>query len=248
MRAKPDRTAIVTGAASGIGAAIRRSLSADGFHVLAIDKASMEAGGFGSELTIDLRYVGDRELESIEAALEEAPPLTAVCCAAGMRTASGLEVETAEQLVDMFVVNCVSAYQIVQRMLPRLANTKGSVAFVGSPSAHGDVVAPGYAASKAALHAIARSLALALLGRHIRVNVVSPGFTETAMTAQTPEGRRAAAAARNVAGRTNTPDDVAESVRWLLSTATISGSVIDIGCVATLPARVSVNEVTAHHG
>jgi 3-oxoacyl-[acyl-carrier protein] reductase len=87
-----------------------------------------------------------------------------------------------------------------------------------------------YAASKAGLVGMARSIARELGGRGITANVVAPGFVETDMTAALPEERRSAYAALIPAGRFGTTDEVAHAVRFLASQAAgyVNGAVLPV--------------------
>lgn len=170
------KTAVVTGASSGIGAAITRHLLDDGWRVTALDRAP--AGVEHPRLharQLDLTAPG--ELERIVAALG---PLDAVVHAAGfMRTAFLGELQP-EDGEAMWRVHVQAAERLLNVARPQLA-AGARVVLIGSRTASG---APGrsqYAATKAALLGMARSWAMELAAQGITVNVVAPGATETPM-------------------------------------------------------------------
>lgn len=106
---------------------------------------------------------------------------------------------------------------------------EGSIILIGSYSAlHPPIGQTAYAASKAGLIGLTKSLAKELGPRNIRVNCVLPGFLETRMTAALSEEARAAALARHALGRFNTVEDAARFVRTLCTLTHISGQVFQL--------------------
>jgi len=238
------RTCIVTGAARGIGLATAQRMAALDYAVVGFDAVSPdEAVPPGVEMiSVDLS-----EPDAVGAAVADAlgnrPPLRALCSVAGIRRGIPVADYTAESWDQVFAVNVRASFLLLQACLPALLAQPGaSVVFVGSPAAVADPEDLAYSSSKAALVAMARSAALAYLSDGLRVNVVTPGFTASAMTSGADAARRSNAAARNVSGEINAPDDVASAIAWLCSPQahTISGAVLDVGSVWGLPARAVV--------
>ena len=108
---------------------------------------------------------------------------------------------------------------------------RGRMIFISSVvGLYGSPGQPNYAASKAGLVGLARSISRELGGRNITANVVAPGFIDTDMTAALPEERRAAYLANIPAGRFATPEEVAAVVRFLASpqAAYVTGAVVPV--------------------
>ena len=134
-----------------------------------------------------------------------------------------------ERVLD---INLVGAFRVIKRALPKMLRarkgriivTASVVAFSGAP---GQV---NYAASKAGLVGLARSLAREVGSRNITVNAIAPGFVETPMTATLSEARRAEVMAAVPLRRFASPEEVAGVVHWLASDAAsyVTGAVIPI--------------------
>jgi 3-oxoacyl-[acyl-carrier protein] reductase len=129
-------------------------------------------------------------------------------------------------------INLTGAFLLTQALLsPMLKNRWGRIvnmaSVVGRTGQAGQV---NYAASKAGLIGLTRSLAREVASRGITVNAVAPGYIETPMTAVLDEKQRAAMMAQIPLGRQGTPDDIAQAVGFLASDAAayITGHVLDV--------------------
>ena len=204
------RHALVTGTSSGIGRAIALRLIADGWRVTGFDRAapSIDAAGFSS-VSVDVtdRDALRRAAQALHgvAALVHAAGVLRVATLGALNHDDGalmwrLHVDTAMVLADLFAA-----------ALPR----DGRIVLIGSRVAAGAAGRSQYAATKAALVALARSWAIELAPRAITVNVVSPGATDTPML-QDP-ARASAAPRLPPIGRFIQPDEVAATVAFLLS-------------------------------
>ncbi len=226
--------ALVSGATSGIGRAVAARLARDGFQVtgfgLAAGSETHEDDGV-RVVEADVRSP-DAVTALVAGVLAENGRIDVLCNAAGIKLAGDLLGSTEAEWDDTFAVNVKGLVNVVRAVLPTMvAQRSGSIVNIGSPSALADPASLAYGASKAAVAAITTSLALAHLADHVRVNLVVPGSTRTAMNAGRPEAVERKLGRLNVAGRVNEPEDVAEAVAFLASdaAATVSGARIDVG-------------------
>jgi NADP-dependent 3-hydroxy acid dehydrogenase YdfG len=176
------RTAVVTGASSGIGAATVRSLAAAGFDVVAAarrlercEELAKEVGGRAIQLDVT-------DPESVAEFAREVPEVAVLINSAG--GALGLEpVAEAdeEKWARMYETNVMGVMRVTKALLPALERSgDGHVVVVGSVA--GVEVYPGgagYTAAKHGANAVARTLRLELLGKPIRVSEVAPGMVDT---------------------------------------------------------------------
>ncbi|ANW67139.1 short-chain dehydrogenase [Mycobacterium sp. djl-10] len=180
------KTALVTGATSGIGLAGAQALAGEGAHVFLVgrrEEALADAvADIGSDKATSIRadVTDQADLDRVASTIEAAGRgLDIVFANAGINEFAPLGEITRELHSRIFDVNVGGIVFAVQVVLP-LLNDDASIILCGS---NGDVkAAPGasiYAASKAAIRSLGRSWAAELLDRRIRVNVVAPGLTHT---------------------------------------------------------------------
>jgi NAD(P)-dependent dehydrogenase (short-subunit alcohol dehydrogenase family) len=234
------RTALVTGAAGGIGTAVARRLAGEGAHVALADLSFAAV----ERLSADLRAVGMRASahrldvtngDDITRVLDEVEtqarrPTLAVTCAGIIFISPFLEA-THEHWDQTLAVNLTGTFLVIQAVARRLvaAGEKGRLVAISSVSGRGGRAdSADYAASKAGVISVVRSAALALAPYHITVNAVCPGVVDTEMTRRIHAVRAGAAgiapeeslqrmAARIPLGRVQTAKDVADVVSFLLS-------------------------------
>jgi len=224
-------TAVVTGAASGIGRDIVAHLQHDAW-VAGLDVAGGDAEMPAAvHLTVD---VSDRE--GVRAALsrivEERAGIDWLVCAAGIiRDRVSWRMSDAEW-DDVIRVNLTGAFTVIREALPWIRRSPvGRVVLIGSINGtRGSFGQANYAASKAGLVGLARSLALEVARDHVTVNVVTPGFIDTAMTQGLPPDVVQRAVARTPLGRMGRPADVAAAVRFLCGEEAgfITGAVLPV--------------------
>ena len=240
------RHVLVTGAASGIGAAVAALLAADGWTVTGVDLREVPVlDGFAPPLVADL---ADPDApERVVRRAWESGPLDALVNAAGIYPArSFLDLDAG--LWDRVQAVNVRAPMLATRAFAELAvaaGRSGSVVNIGSGAAlRARPGAAHYSTSKAALEMLTKAAAVELGGAGIRVNAVSPGFVTVDSTANPVTEEYAAAVSANPLGRRGRPGDIAAAVAWLVSPAAewVTGSIlrVDGGASAgttTLPAH-----------
>jgi 3-oxoacyl-[acyl-carrier protein] reductase len=224
--ARPDNaTALVTGASKGIGAAIARALAADGWHVAvnyrsdedganATVKAIEDAGGKAVALHADVTNGAPDELFK-QAEEQLGGPVLALVNNAGV-TADGLAIQLDDDAWDRVIgTNLTAAFRLTRRaMRPMIKARYGriiNVASVVGPRANAGQ--SNYAAAKAGLIGMTKTVAAEVARRGVTVNAVAPGFIETEMTKDIPDAVIEAIPARRVGA----PEDVAAAVRYLAS-------------------------------
>ncbi|MCH2111674.1 MAG: SDR family oxidoreductase, partial [Planctomycetes bacterium] len=137
-------------------------------------------------------------------------------------TRDGLLMRMSEEDFDSVVqTNLGGSFHFLKAVTrPMMKARSGKVIFIGSVVASvGNPGQANYCAAKAGLHGLARSAAIELGGRGITVNVVAPGFIETDMTAEVPEGAQKAMLDKIALGRPGSPEDISGAVSFLLSPA-----------------------------
>jgi 3-oxoacyl-[acyl-carrier protein] reductase len=225
------RTALVTGAGRGIGRAIVDALASEAW-VAGLDVAFPDgAGTAGMTLEAD---VGDcaQVHGAMERLLAERGGLDWVVCAAGItRDRVSWKMSDADWH-DVLAVNLTGAFNTARAAAQPLRESgRGRLVFISSINGlRGSFGQANYAAAKAGLVGLARSLALELARDAVTVNVVAPGFIDTAMTRDLTESIRARALARTPLGRFGTVSDVAGVVRFLCGEAAgfITGAVLPV--------------------
>jgi NAD(P)-dependent dehydrogenase (short-subunit alcohol dehydrogenase family) len=205
--------AVVTGAASGIGAACVRELRAAGILVAGLDLG--EAAGVELAIRVDVA-----DAAAVEAAIgrveRELGPIDRVVTAAGYYERIDL-LELDEAAVARMVAVLVDGTanvcrSVLARMVPR---GRGSICTIGSELALcGDADAAHYAACKGAVHALAKTIALEVAATGVRVNCVAPGPTDTPL--MTAAMRDPAYIASLVLERLVTPAEIAGAVAFVL--------------------------------
>ncbi len=202
-------TAIVTGAASGIGRATALRLVTDGWRVIGVDRFDQ----MPHQAEAIVGDTADRETFARALALVNGP-LDGLVCAAGL--APNERWDDPEAWSDLLRVDLGGPFAAACECMPALVTAQGSVVMVGSivGSVEGSIRSPGYAAAKAGLEGLARSLALIGAPDGVRVNLVAPGAIDTPLDPpRFPPNERPDVPL----GRMGTADEVAAAICFLLA-------------------------------
>ena len=230
----PAGTAIVTGSSSGIGRAIAERLLADGWRVHGLDMAPAAIADTNfSAHTVDLTDAVATEVAT-GAALEAGAPDALVHCAGVARLAPLGKLRDDDGRL-LWQLHVDAATRLANRVIPAMqAANRGRVVMIGSRSSAGMAGRSQYAASKAAIVALAKSWAAEVVTDGVTVNVVSPAATATRMLAD--PARAGTSPRMPPIGRFIEPREVAGLVAYLLSedAAAITGQDIAICGGATL--------------
>ncbi|WP_144792376.1 beta-ketoacyl-ACP reductase [Kocuria palustris] len=225
------RVVLVTGGNRGIGRSIAQAFRDQGDQVVVTYRSGDAPAG------VDAVRCDVSDAESVDAAFTEVEktwgPVDVVVANAGITQDTLLMRMSEDDFADVVNTNLTGAFRVSKRAVRGFLRKKaGRIVFISSIV--GYTGAPGqvnYAASKAGLQGVARSITRELGSRSITANVVAPGYISTDMTAELPEDVSASYAERIPAGRFGEPEEVAEVVRWLATApgaAYINGAVIPV--------------------
>ncbi|MFJ2081439.1 3-oxoacyl-ACP reductase FabG [Micromonospora chokoriensis] len=224
------RTVLVTGGNRGIGLAIAQAFAKQGDRV-AVTHRSGDApeGLFGVRADVTDAASVDAAFDAVEA---ELGPVEVLVANAGMTADTLLLRMTEEQFTGVVDTNLTGAFRVAKRASGKMLRAKwGRMIFISSVvGLAGGAGQVNYAASKAGLVGVARSITRELGSRNITANVVAPGFIDTDMTSGLSEDRKAEIRKSIPAGRMASPDEVAGVVTWLASDSAgyVSGAVIPV--------------------
>lgn len=224
------RTAVVTGASSGIGAATARELAGAGFHVVLtarrtdrLEALAKELAAAGRSVSVHALDVTDRPaVDAFAADLADLPPVHVLVNNAG--GALGTDPVATADPADwraMFEVNVLGVLNVTQALLPALsASGDGTIVVLSSTAGLATYEGGGgYVAAKHGAHVIAETLRLELNGHPVRVIEIAPGMVRTEEFALTRFGGDAEKAARVYQGVAEplTADDVADTITWAVT-------------------------------
>jgi len=242
MKLLEGKTAIVTGAARGIGKAIALRFAQEGANVaftdLAIDDNAKATEAEIAALGVKVKAYAsnaanfDDTHSVVENIVKDFCRIDILVNNAGI-TRDGLMMRMSEQQWDMVInVNLKSAFNFVHAVTPVMMKQKsGSIINMSSVvGVSGNAGQSNYSASKAGMIGLAKSISAELGSRGIRANAIAPGFIITEMTAQLPEEVRKEWAEKIPLKRGGTPEDVANVCVFLGSelSSYVSGQVINV--------------------
>jgi NAD(P)-dependent dehydrogenase (short-subunit alcohol dehydrogenase family) len=213
--------AIITGAAGGIGGALVRGFRDAGYETIGVDRA-------GGEGIVPLDVTDTDAVNAFAAGFDE---LAVLVNAAGiLRLREEYDPAVFASVVD---INLTGAMRLCVACRPALARAKGAIVNIASMHAlFGAPLSPAYAASKAGVAQLTKSLAVAWAIDSIRVNAIAPGWIETPMTvpARSDEKRNRAVLDRTPMGRWGKPEDIVGPALFLASDAArfVTGVVLPV--------------------
>jgi glucose 1-dehydrogenase len=243
------RAVLVTGASGGIGAAVAHRFARSGDRVavhystnrFGAEKTLRSLDGSGHVLVSGDLGDPDGAAQLVTSAVTQLGSVDVLVCNAAVAPSTSnrhvigdssyAEWTTAfRQMVDVNLLGAANlAWAVASRLIER--NAPGAIVNVGSRGAfRGEPEFPAYAASKAGLHALGQSLAVALAPHHISVTSVAPGFVATPRQLDKLDGDQGdALRAQSPFGRVGTPEEIAAAVYWLASpeAAWSSGAILD---------------------
>ena len=242
MKLLEGKVALVTGAARGIGKAIALRFASEGADIAFTDLAIDDNGRATEEeiRALGVRVKGyvsnaanfDEAHKTVEEVVKDFGGLDILVNNAGI-TKDGLMLRMSEAQWDAVIaVNLKSAFNFVHACVPVMMRRRGGsiINMASVVGVHGNAGQANYAASKAGMIALAKSVAQEMGPKGIRANAIAPGFIETAMTEALPDSVREEWKKKIPLRRGGTPDDVADVAVFLASNLSsyVSGQVIQV--------------------
>lgn len=242
MKLLEGKTALVTGAARGIGKAIALKFAAEGANIAFTDLVIDENGKQTEEeiAALGVKVKGyasnaadyEQTKEVVQQVKEDFGTIDILVNNAGI-TKDGLMMRMTEAQWDAVInVNLKSAFNFINASLPIMLRQKsGNIINMASVvGVHGNAGQSNYSASKAGMIALAKSIAQEVGSRNIRANAIAPGFIETAMTAALPEEVRKEWASKIPLRRGGQVEDIANVAVFLASdlSSYVTGQVIQV--------------------
>jgi 3-oxoacyl-[acyl-carrier protein] reductase len=215
------KTALVTGAARGIGAAVCAALAKSGVKVVGVDLQKTQ-GGIAYDLS---------DLKGIPRLVESAGEIDILVNNAGVQNAVGIDQYTDEQRSRILRINLEAPVELIRAVSTQMvARKSGRIVNLASIAAYTPHTDLWYGVTKAGVVSFTRSFA-SYLGPHgIQVNAVAPGPIDTPLLDKAQPERVEALMKQVYTRRKGRPEEVAEAVRWLAleAPAIINGAVIDV--------------------
>jgi 3-oxoacyl-[acyl-carrier protein] reductase len=224
------RTVLVTGGNRGIGLAIASAFAAQGDRVAVTHRGTKAPGDlFGVECDITDAAAVDAAFGTVE---KELGPVEVLVANAGITDDTLLLRMSEDQFTRVLDTNLTGAYRVAKRAASKMLRARwGRMIFISSVvGLTGGAGQVNYAASKAGLVGVARSIARELGSRNITANVVAPGFVATDMTGVLSEERKAEILGNIPLGRMASAEEIAGTVTWLAGDAAgyVTGAVIPV--------------------
>ena len=233
------KTALITGASGGIGGAIAKALHAQGATVVlsgtkveALDKLASELGSRSYTAACNLSDIASVEALPRAAETVAAAPIDILVNNAGITRDNLFMRMKDEEWDQVLAVNLTAAFRLSRGVLRGMMKKRWG-RIIQITSVVGETGNPGqanYAAAKAGLVAMSKSLAAEVASRNITVNAIAPGFIQTAMTDVLTDAQKEMISARVPAGRIGLPAEIASAVVYLASeeAAYVTGETLQI--------------------
>lgn len=225
------KNALVTGSSRGIGAACAKALHRDGYNVIINYNNSENAAlSLAKELGCKAIRCDVSDYEQVKKMFDEIGGIDILVCCAGISVTGLFSDVTPEQWRRLFSINVDGVYNCIQQTLPHMIHEKaGTIVTMSSIwGITGASCEVAYSATKAAVIGLTKALAKELGPSGITVNCVAPGVIDTDMNKNLSPEDMAALAEETPLGITGKPEDVAETVSFLVSDKArfITGQVI----------------------
>jgi NAD(P)-dependent dehydrogenase (short-subunit alcohol dehydrogenase family) len=227
------RTVLVTGGNRGIGLAIAQAFAKQGDRVAITHRGTWDPATAPELFAVTCDITDPAAVDAAFTTIEqELGPVEVLVANAGITDDTLLMRMSEDQFGRVLETNLTGAWRCAKRASMKMVRGRwGRMIFISSVvGLYGGVGQVNYAASKAGLVGMARSITRELGSRNITANVVAPGFIETDMTAALPEERKAEYRKAIPAGRFATADEVAGACTWLAgeNTGYVTGAVIPV--------------------
>jgi 3-oxoacyl-[acyl-carrier protein] reductase len=213
-------TAVVTGAAKGIGRGIVEHLAREGYHVVAVDRLDevhdLAAGLRSSGADVDSAVLDIRDRAAIAELMLRHAPIDVIVNNAAVTSTHRFEDLTEGHFRENFDINTVGTFIVAQEGARRMRNG-GRIVNIASRSFAGAPQMAHYVASKTAVVGLTRAMAIDLSPRDIRVNAIAPGVVDTDMLHYMTPERQQVMLSLQLLGRIGQPEDVARAVSFLAS-------------------------------
>ena len=232
------KTAIITGGTSGIGLAAAKIFSAHDFNCVVVGRSrerfenvKHELGEHTEFFSADVRKVADCE-KIISRTVELFGGVDVLINSAGIYREGAINDTDEEIFDDIFATNVKGTFFVTRAAVDELIKSRGAVVNVASDAGlRGNYFCAAYSASKGAVVAFTRSLALELASFPIRVNCVAPADILTPLTIN--QLKTSGASVKDLAkfyplGRVGTPEEVAEAIYFLTTATFITGTVLSV--------------------
>lgn len=242
MKLLEGKTALITGAARGIGKAIALKFASEGANIAFTDLV-IDENGLATQAEIETLGVKAKGYASDASNFEATKQVVAeiqkefgridiLVNNAGI-TKDGLMLRMTEDQWDRVInINLKSAFNFTRNVLPVMFSQRGGsiINMASVVGVHGNAGQANYSASKAGMIAMAKSVAQEMGPRGIRANAIAPGFIETAMTAALPEKVREEWKVKIPLRRGDKPEDIADVATFLASdlSSYVTGQVIQV--------------------
>ncbi len=242
MKLLEGKTALITGAARGIGKAIALKFASEGANIAFTDLV-IDENGLATQAEIETLGVKAKGYASDASNFEATKQVVAeiqkefgridiLVNNAGI-TKDGLMLRMTEDQWDRVInINLKSAFNFTRNVLPVMFSQRGGsiINMASVVGVHGNAGQANYSASKAGMIAMAKSVAQEMGPRGIRANAIAPGFIETAMTAALPEKVREEWKVKIPLRRGGKPEDIADVATFLASdlSSYVTGQVIQV--------------------